>query len=346
MLLARVPAGGEAPRVLDALAGCGIRSLRYALEGGAAAIWANDADAARRPLLTTNLERVGAPQDVRITSLDARRLLAEALVKGERFDLVDLDAFGCPSALIAPALEVLAHRGVLYLTGSDGRSPTGHDRPAAVRRLGAAARVHPASWEIALRLQLGVVARCAWMQGHGLEPLLSFSEGRTFRTAVRLRRRPAAGEERELGLVAHCHRCGDQQVQSLLRLGRWRGCGCGGSLAVSGPLWIGALQDPPTLAAMAAQASGTAARIAPASLRLLERLGADPGTPPRCWPTAEIGRRLGTGPPPLAALVAALQAAGHPSRASGIMAGQLRSAAPWPRILATARGLALPTAAR
>ena len=45
-----------------------------------------------------------------------------------------------------------------------------------------------------------------------------FSDGRTFRLAVRLRQRAAAREEAQLGLLARCERCGDQAVQSLLKL--------------------------------------------------------------------------------------------------------------------------------
>ena len=80
--------------------------------------------------------------------------------------------------------------------------------------------------------------------------------------------------------------------------------------------------------------------------RLLERLRADPAATPRCWPVDAIARRLGQGPPPLADMVAALSAQGFPTAPSGVMAGQLRSEAPWPVIVATARGLLAATAAR
>ena len=146
--------------------------------------------------------------------------------------------------------------------------------------------------------------------------------------------------------MAHCHGCGDQQVQSLLRLGRWRPCDCPGAasgegpaLAVSGPLWIGPLQDSATLVAMLQQAEGCGAHLDRQGRRLLERLRDDPGATPRCWHVDVIARRLGQGPPPLAALVAALTAQGYATAASGVMAGQLRSGAPWPLIVATARGL-------
>ncbi|MFM8975711.1 MAG: N2,N2-dimethylguanosine tRNA methyltransferase [Vulcanococcus sp.] len=324
--------------VLDLMAGSGIRALRYGLEAGAAAVWANDADGDRLPLLQANLAPLAAAGcAVRTTALTGQKLLADCLLQERRFALLDLDAFGCPTALLAPALEALQFGGVLYLASTDGRSPTGHDRPSAVRLLGAAARAHPASWELALRLQLGVLARAAWAQGRGLEPLLSFSEGRTFRTAARLQKRPAARQEEALGMVALCHRCGDQQVQSLLRLRGWAPCRCGAEappLAVSGPLWIGPLQHP----GVVGQLRGLAPSLPldPASLRLLERLEADPGRVARCWPTAEIARRLGVGPPRLQVLVDRLRQGGHGAWSSGVMAGQLRSDAPWTAVLEAA----------
>ena len=329
-------------RVLDLMAGCGIRALRYGLEAAATEVWANDADPDRLPALRANLAVLGERGS--IGQQKAQALLAGCLQRQQRFELVDLDAFGCPSALLPLAIEAVACPGVLYLASSDGRSPTGHDRRAAIRSLGASARAHPASWELALRLQLGSQARAAWAMGRGLEPLLAFSEGRTFRTAVRITRRPAPRAEEQLGLIAHCHGCGDQQVQSLLKLGQWPPCCCPAgetpALAISGPLWIGPLQDPQLLAAMAGDAANTPNTLGPGGRRLLTQLQADPGLPARCWPTAEIGRRLGSGPPRLEALVNALRRQGWASCGSGVMAGQLRSAAPWSVVLSSALGLA------
>ena len=342
MLLARTLAAEGPLRVLDLMAGCGIRALRYGLEAGAAAVWANDADVERLPLLRSNLALLPAGVASHPSALTAQRLLADLAGAGEHRELVDLDAFGSPVALLPAALEAVALGGVLYLASTDGRSATGHDRPAAVRRFGAAARAHPASWELALRLQLGAVARAAWAQGRGIRPLFSFSEGRTFRTAIRVERLIEAGEEGMLGLLAHCHGCGDQQVSSLLRLGRWAACGCGPAapLAVSGPLWIGPLQDPACLGAMADQARQAPASLGGPAARLLERLAADPGLPARVWPTALVARHLGGGPPPLRTLVEALREQGYGAHVSAVMAGQLRTDAPWPELLALARRLA------
>jgi tRNA (guanine26-N2/guanine27-N2)-dimethyltransferase len=358
VLLARQQALRGSLRVLDLMAGCGIRGLRCGLEARADLIWANDADPDRLGLLQRNLAVLSDPTERRITSQTAQQLLAGCLTRRERFDLLDLDAFGCPSALVPLALEAVALEGVLILASSDGRSPTGHDRSAALRRLGASARAHPAAWELALRLQLGVIARSAWAMGRGLMPLLCFSEGRTFRTAVRLHRHPAAAEERQLGLLAHCHRCGDQQVQSLFALRQWEPCLCstaGGavpdgarpSLAISGPLWIGPLQHPPTLEALLQDGRSAAAQsMAVPTERLLLRLTADPAGSARCWPLDQIASQLGQGPPPLRTLVNALRSRNHAAAISGVMPGQLRSDAPWPLILATAKGLLVAGAAK
>ncbi|MEB3235863.1 MAG: N2,N2-dimethylguanosine tRNA methyltransferase [Cyanobacteriota bacterium] len=352
LLLADLAAAapGRPLQVLDAMAGCGIRALRYGLEvlAGRPAgdqLWVNDADPDRQPLLRRNLQPLQiSGLALTLQAETAQQLLARALLDRRRFDLLDLDAFGCPAALLPLALEAVRVGGLLYLASTDGRSPTGHDRPAALRQLGAAARAHPASWELALRLQIGVVARTAWAQGRGVEPLLSFSEGRTFRTALRLRQRPKPQELAQLGLLAHCHQCGDQQVQSLLQLRQWQPCLCVASapLAISGPLWIGPLQHGATLARLQQHAGAldTGPQLAAAGQRLLARLLADPGDLPRCWPTSSIGRCLGGGPPPLAPLATALQQAGYRASASGVMPSQLRSDAPWAQILATSRQLA------
>jgi tRNA (guanine26-N2/guanine27-N2)-dimethyltransferase len=111
-------------------------------------------------------------------------------------------------------------------------------------------------------------------------------------------------------------------------------------LAISGPLWIGPLQDPALLAAMASLGETLPGSLGAAGARLLGQLAADPGVPPVCWPTAEIARRLSCGPPPLAALVAALQDEGWVALASGVMPAQLRSDAPWGVILQIAQRLA------
>ena len=288
-------------------------------------IWVNDGDQIGQrwwPEHQALLQR-GIP--LRLLTQSAEHLLCRAWLEDDRFDLIDLDAFGSPSALIQPALRALRPDGVLFLASTDGRSPTGHDRNGAIRKLGAAARVHPASWELALRHQIGLVARQAWALGHGLEPLLSFSDGRTFRTAVRIRPHPTEDELSELGLLARCEVCGAQQVQPLRRLRAWSSCLCppgSAQVLIHGPLWLGPLQKEDVLSSLSSCSLPTAG----ATRRLLQRLLADPGVPARVWATAELARRSGlSGPLSVSRLLEALQAAGLRASASGVMGGQIRT---------------------
>ncbi|WP_369813445.1 N2,N2-dimethylguanosine tRNA methyltransferase [Synechococcus sp. MIT S9509] len=331
-------------RWLDLMAGCGIRGLRWGLEALPQSrpnleLWSNDADPDRSSLLASNLQPLQSVHGLSLITAcsAAERLLRQAYLDQTFFDLIDLDAFGCPNALLQSALAVLRLDGLLILASTDGRSPTGHDRPAAVRHFGAAARVHPASWELALRLQLAVLAREAWQLGRGLEPLACFSEGRTFRLAVRLRQRVSADEELQLGLLARCERCGDQAVQPLLRLSGWRSCRCcdgQGRWAVTGPLWIGHLQKPALLVQLLNIADLQPITLSSAGRRLLQRLQRDCGLPVCCWSTAELASRLSlAGPPPLDELVGSLLRAGHQACPSAVMTGQLRTDAPLAELL-------------
>jgi tRNA (guanine26-N2/guanine27-N2)-dimethyltransferase len=331
-------------RWLDLMAGCGIRGLRWGLEalaesGPGLELWANDADPDRSSLLKSNLQPLQQVSGLALhTSCQAAdRLLRQAYLDRTFFDLIDLDAFGCPNALLQSALAVLRFKGLLVLASTDGRSPTGHDRPAAVRHFAAAARAHPASWEVALRLQLGVLAREAWQLGRGLEPIACFSEGRTFRLVVRLQQRASGGEESKLGLLARCERCGDQAVQSLIKLSGWRPCLCTGGegrWAVTGPLWIGPLQASDLLARLLQLGESQPDSLSPAGRHLLQRLHNDCGLPVCCWATAELASRLAlAGPPPLERLVQSLLDAGHRASASGVMRGQLRTDAPMEELL-------------
>ncbi|RRT76044.1 hypothetical protein GW17_00010368 [Ensete ventricosum] len=125
-----LPPGGGL-RVLDAMCGCGVRSLRYLAQAGAAFVWANDASEGCRPLILSNLSghpRV-TPQGDRswvVTHLDANRVLAENYLRKEFFDLVDVDCFGSDSSFMRLAISTIRKGGLLYVTSTDGYSSGGH----------------------------------------------------------------------------------------------------------------------------------------------------------------------------------------------------------------------------
>ncbi len=355
MQLQRVGRGCSTFRWLDLTAGCGIRALRWGLEAAGGQleknndlkgleIWVNDGDEFRMDPLKRNLELIKQLGiSTRVINSPADALLYRAFLDKTHFDLIDLDCFGCSNSLLQPLLKVLAFEGVLVLSSTDGRSPTGHDRLAAIRNFGASARTHPASWEVAIRLHLALIAREAWMLGRGLEPLGCFSDGRTFRFFVRIKRLICSAEEQQIGLLARCEACGAQSTQTLLNLKAWPECACDrGRWIISGPLWLGPLQTPVVLTDLLQLSKKLAIPISKKSLRLLQKLSADEGLPVFCWSTAELSRRLSLQEmPTVSALVKALQLDGYQASPSGVMPGQIRTDASIAELLSICRGISL-----
>ena len=103
---------------------------------------------------------------------------------------------------------------------------------------------------------------------------------------------------------------------------------------MTGPLWIGPLQEPEVLGQLLTIAESQPMSLSSAGCRLLQRLQGDCGLPVCCWSTAELASRLRlVGPPAVEALVQSLVNAGHRACSSAVMNGQLRSDAPMAELL-------------
>lgn len=117
-------------RVLDALCGCGIRSLRYLIEAQADFVLANDANDEIRKVITDNLSRVprgsGDKRRWLVTHFDANRVLTECYLQKDFFDLIDIDSFGSDSSFMRSAMNAVKLDGLLYVTSTDGYSSGGH----------------------------------------------------------------------------------------------------------------------------------------------------------------------------------------------------------------------------
>ena len=331
-------------RWLDLMAGCGIRALRWGLEAIGTStekksslrdleIWANDADFDRSHLIKRNLQPL-LGKDVALTIKNdfAEVLLARSHIDKCFFDLIDLDCFGSPNSLLQPVISALDLNGILILSSTDARSITGHDRLGAIRSLASAARTHPASWEIALRHQLSAIARQAWLLGRGIEPLVCFSDGRTFRLYVRIKKGLSNQEEQQLGLISSCEVCGAQSSQPLLKLKAWESCRCGigcGHLIINGPLWIGPLQSVTVLAKIKKLYKELSVPIVRRSVRLIDRLHLDPGLPVFSWSVNDLASRSSLeAPPSLDLMIKLLRSQGYKAFRSGIVFGHFRTDAP------------------
>jgi tRNA (guanine26-N2/guanine27-N2)-dimethyltransferase len=118
-------------RVLDALCGCGIRSLRYLVGAEADFVLANDANDEYRSIISENLSRAvprgfGDERRWSVTHFDANRAMAECYVQREFFDFIDVDSFGSDSSFLRSAMNALKLDGLIYATSTDGYTSGGH----------------------------------------------------------------------------------------------------------------------------------------------------------------------------------------------------------------------------
>ncbi|XP_020593759.1 tRNA (guanine(26)-N(2)/guanine(27)-N(2))-dimethyltransferase isoform X2 [Phalaenopsis equestris] len=245
---------GRGLRVIDAMCGCGVRSLRYLVQSEADFVWANDAFEGHRGLIASNLSsvvpRVSAEGGRRwvVTHYDANRLLAGRYLQGEYFDLVDVDSFGSDSSFIRSAIATVKIGGLLYCTSTDGFSSGGHRPQHSLSSYGAYVRPMPYSNEVGLRMLIGGASREAAALGFLVSPLFSCYSyhGPVFRVMLQVFR-GNLNESSNYGFISYCNQCGHSQTYQWGELGQIS-CPCRNgmvshSVVVSGPLWIGPLHN-------------------------------------------------------------------------------------------------------
>lgn len=229
-------------KVLDALAGCGVRSLRYAQESQADYIWVNEGNPQLNDILHRNLSSAIAPKSYRLTHQDAQRTFFQCYLERDYYDLVDVDCFGNAVPYLSNMLWATKIGGLMYLTSTDGRTLTGHPPESTVRIYGAIARSHPAIQEQALRLLIGTCQQQAAGKGLGIEPIFSLFTGQTYRIMLRLVSKPQL-TAKNYGFVTYCHNCGNYQTFPWRKLNQLS-CSCGDpAITVSGAMWLGKLHD-------------------------------------------------------------------------------------------------------
>ncbi|MBP0018321.1 MAG: tRNA (guanine-N1)-methyltransferase [Cyanobacteria bacterium SBLK] len=297
-------------RVLDAMAGCGVRSLRYWLESGANWLLTNEGNPDRQTLLSANLQEAIAQKCCQITCENAHRLFFRCFDRKDYYDLVDVDCFGSASPYLSTVLWSVKTGGLIYLTSTDGRTGTGHLPQNSLANYGAYARSHPAAREQALRLIIGAIQQQAASQGRGIQPIFSFYSGETYRVMVRLLSQQQLTPE-NYGFLGYCHPCGEYQIVSWRKLGQ---CFCDRDnipFTLTGPMWLGVLHDRDTLKKMQNLAREWHWYY---QEKLLEIMAREADFPPYFYTLGEIGRRGKMDVPSRSRLISALQ--NHGDRAT------------------------------
>ena len=301
-------------KVLDALSGCGVRSLRYWQESDADYLWVNEGNPELSSLLQQNLAQALAPAHYQITHQDAHRVFFDCYARRDYYDLVDVDCFGSAVPYLNSMLWATKIGGLMYLTSTDGRTLTGHLPENSVRVYGAIARSHPAAQEQALRLLIGATQQQAATKGLGIKPIFSLFTGQTYRLMLHLVNKPCLTNN-NYGFLAYCHNCGNYQTFFWRKLNSIN-CTCSNStLTVSGAMWLGRLHDPQQIERFIVLAKQKGwQRI----VSLLANMKNEIDLPPYFYTLQEIGRRGKLDLPKRSHLITALQDKGYLAAATHI----------------------------
>ena len=233
-------AGGTGWRVLDGLAGTGVRGVRYAVEGPPPReVILNDANPVAAALCARNADLNGVAAAVSVT-----RERLEMLLHRDRFDMVDVDPFGSPVAFLPGATRAVRKNGVLAITATDTPALCGSRPKPCIRRYGARPWRGDAMHEVALRILAGGAVREAARMDRAAVPVLSMAEDHFVRVFLRIEEgaRRADAAILNMGYAWPTH---DGGVAT-------GGSPPGPKGTWAGPLWLGPLHDGEMVDAMLA----------------------------------------------------------------------------------------------
>jgi tRNA (guanine26-N2/guanine27-N2)-dimethyltransferase len=234
--------------VCEPLAGCGIRGIRFATEvEGVEKVVINDINTKAFQLASYNVHMNELSERVVVKNEDANFLLASYGAPRKRFDVIDIDPFGCPVHYLDSAIRALRNGGLLILTATDMAPLCGVHPKACIRKYGGKPLRTEYCHELAVRLLAGSLAMTAAKYEMGINIIFSHSTDHYVRIYAIMKYGAKKGNEnvKNMGYILHCFKCVHREPVKGLFLTKHVGkCSeCGSKMDVAGPLWLGKLFD-------------------------------------------------------------------------------------------------------
>ncbi|MGI0091262.1 MAG: tRNA (guanine-N1)-methyltransferase, partial [Nitrososphaerales archaeon] len=203
---------------VDSLAGTGARGIRVASEAPEfKKILMNDVSSTSMDLAKNSAELNHVSEKCRFSKREVCSFLSTREDNdGVRFDAVDVDPFGTPSPFVDCALRSVKDGGLLSVSATDSAVLCGvYPRVAFRKYLGMPLRTDYAH-EVGMRLLFGLLSMTAMRLELSIEPVFCHHDMHYFRaySMVRVGNRGSKENEREIGFIAHCFRCGSRKVIS------------------------------------------------------------------------------------------------------------------------------------
>ncbi len=223
-------------KVLECMAGIGFRTIRYYKEAGIKNLWANEGNEEAIEILKENLKLNDIPiNDIKITILEAKRVLLENALNENRLDFIDLDSFGASSEFAFGVIMALKIEGIVYLTSTDGFTLCGLKQTASIRNYGVHAINAKFCHELGMRVVISQFMKCAGNLNMHFEPVISLYDGYSWRIALRLKKGVENANFDKFGYVLYNP---DSREFKIFRDNHIEGKGL-----ICGPIYLGAIEN-------------------------------------------------------------------------------------------------------
>lgn len=300
--------------ICDALAGTGVRGIRYSLEvPGIQRTWLNDKNPLAVELIERNI-RLNLLEHLSVIScLDANLMLLKNSYGDLRFDVIDIDPFGSPINFVESSIHAIKDGGLLCLTATDIPPLYGKYPDTCLRRYSSISYSTEFSHELAIRILVGAVARKAAQLDFSCNVLFSHYTRHYIRVYITLRRSVRRADEslKNLGYIVFCNDCNYRMIEKSSFHHVFLICPfCGTLLKPIGPLWCGPIFNKSFLKNM----ENVLLQYQPEEYskikRLLKFIGEEADGPPTFYVIDKLTKRLKVSSPKLKKVIEQLQALG------------------------------------
>ncbi len=220
--------------VCDALAGTGIRGLRYAKEvKGIKKVVLNDKNPIAVKLIKKNIKENKLTRKCKVSKEDANILLRKNV-----FNVIDIDPFGSPVNFLDSAARSIYHKGFLAVTATDQAPLCGTYPLTCFKKYGIISLKTDFFAELGMRILISHIILTLSKKDKAFFPLLVHSTKHYFRVFGKIEH---LGKIKELlksfGFVMYC-KCGNREFGNIKEK-----CNCGKKFKVVGPVYLGKILD-------------------------------------------------------------------------------------------------------
>jgi tRNA (guanine26-N2/guanine27-N2)-dimethyltransferase len=231
--------------ICEPLTGSGIRGVRFAKEVPNVRILIGDLTERAATLALRNVEFNAVTDRVSVEHCEANCMLGFHGAPKKRFDVVDIDPFGCPVPYLDSAVRALRNDGLLAITATDLAPLCGVHSKACLRKYGGKPLRTEYCHELAVRLLAGCATAIAARHEIGLRVLFSYFKDHYIRVYAQIGYGASKADAtlENLGYILHCFNCFHRESTRHL-FGLTMKCPeCGSKMDYAGPLWIGKIFD-------------------------------------------------------------------------------------------------------